>query len=61
MLVMSWGSTLAAQGRSTDFTIWAGTSQLLEQVWTLAFWLTLLVLLFAVLNEITARQVRPLQ
>jgi hypothetical protein len=60
LYVLTW-SNMMWQGRMADISVWLGTSQFLDQVWTLAFWLTLLALLFGVLNEITLRYARPLQ
>jgi hypothetical protein len=60
LLISIWSSALF-QGRTADMTVVLGTSQFLGQIWTLGFWSTLLLLLLGVLNEITARQVRPLQ
>lgn len=60
ILVMTWTNAMF-QGRSADPSVLIGTSQLLDQLWTLGFWFTLLVLLFAALNEVTVRHARPLQ
>lgn len=45
----------------TDWSVWIGTTQLVDQIWSLCFWLTILALLFGVLNELTTRYAKPLQ
>jgi hypothetical protein len=59
IMLMAWANSLGQGG--ADFSVLLGTSRFLEQLWTLGFWLTILALLFGVLNELATRYARPLQ
>lgn len=58
--INSWSTTML-QGRMADISTLGATSHLLDHVWRVGFWLTLLTLLFGMLDKFIARHARPLQ